>query len=58
MSNIKYNNCDLITLREFEQYLVVDRARRLRICKEHNIDIIDIGITTRQPRILKQAIIN
>ena len=58
MNNLKYNTCDLITLKEFENLLNVDRARRQRICSDHGIEIIDIGIDTRQPRIAQQSLIN
>jgi hypothetical protein len=58
MNNLKYANADLVTLRQFETLVDVDRARRQRICKEHGIEIIDIGIDTRQPRIAEQSLIN
>lgn len=58
MNNLKYANADLLTLRQFETFVSVDRARRQRICKEYNIDTIDIGLDTRQPRLVKQQVIN
>jgi hypothetical protein len=58
MNNLKYAGADMLTLKQFETILGVDRARRLRICKENDIEIIDIGIDTRQPRIARQAVIN
>ena len=58
MNNLKYANADLVRLKEFEQLLSVRRDRRQQICAEYNIEIIDIGIDTRQPRIAQQAIIN
>ena len=58
MNRKKHGNASLVTFKEFEQLLGIDRARRIRICNEHHVPVIDIGIDTRQPRISKQAIIN